>query len=132
MGYKCAVFRCDTGYEGGEKHPTFFFPKDTHLKEKWEKFVNRRDWKCNSYSVICAKHFEAKYIKTKNEINCDVNCSLFPPYMIILLCVVHTAARKAPKERNVGVNDEWKDLSQCFFRLYQKCPFMVPFFIGSF
>ena len=25
------------------------------------------------------------------------------------MCVVPTAARKAPKERNVGVNDEWKD-----------------------
>ena len=29
--------------------------------------------------------------------------------MIILLCVVPTAARKTPKERNVVVNDEWED-----------------------
>ena len=81
MGYKCAVFSCDTGYEGGEKHLTFFFPTDMHLKGKLEKLVNWRDWKC----------------------------SLFPPYMIILLCVVPTDALKAHKERNVVVNDEWED-----------------------
>ena len=108
MGYKCAVFGCDTGYEGGEKHPTFFFPKDTHLTEKWEKCVNRRDWKCTSYSVICAKHFEAKYIK-KGEKRDKLRCELQPIPIIhdnLTTCVVPTAARKAPKERNV---DAWKD-----------------------
>ena len=63
MGYKCAVVGCRTGYQGGEKHSTFFFPKYLYLKEKWEKFVNRKDWHHTNYSVICAKHFDNKYIK---------------------------------------------------------------------
>ena len=91
MGYKCAVFGCDTGYEGGGKHPTFFFPKDTHLKEKWEKLVNRRNCKCTSYSVICAKHFEAKNIK-EGEKRDKLRCELQPIPTIhdnLTTCVVH-------------------------------------------
>ena len=34
MRYKWAVVGSRTGYQGGEKHSTFFFPKYLYLKEE--------------------------------------------------------------------------------------------------
>ena len=102
MGYKCSVVGCRTGYAGGEKQSTFFFPKDLYLKDKWEMFVNRKDWNPSKYSIICAKHFDPKYIKEGKKSKLIWELQPIPtihdnPDM----CVVPPLPRKAPKERNV-------------------------------
>ena len=107
MGYKCAIVGCRTGYQGREKHSTFLFPK--YLKEKWKKFVNRKDWHPTNYSVICAKHFDNKYIKEGKK--CKLRWELQPIPTInsdSSLCVVSCIPRKSPTERNI-CNDEWNE-----------------------
>ena len=82
MVNKCVVIGCRSGYESQKKYynrhkdnsessvekdsnvTIFSFPLDKpDLNQRWIKFVNRKDWKPTSYSGICIKHFENKYIK---------------------------------------------------------------------
>ena len=109
MGYKCAVVGCRTGYEGGEKQSTFFFPTDLNLKEKWIKFVNRKEWSPTKYSVICAKHFDKELIKEGKK--SKLRWELQPVPTIHddpSMCVVPPIPRKPPKERNI-YPDEFSD-----------------------
>ena len=110
MGYKCAVVGCRTGYQGGEKHSIFFFPKYLYLKDKWgKKFVIKKDWHPTNYSVICAKHFDNKYIKEGKK--CNLQWELQPIPTInsdSSLCVVPCIPCKPPTERNI-CNGEWNE-----------------------
>ena len=63
MVNKCVVANCTSGYVTGEKKPSFQFPDDIELKNKWIYFVNRKDWQPTKYSVICIEHFDKTYIK---------------------------------------------------------------------
>ena len=63
MVYKCCIVNCRSNYTGEEITTVFFFPKDEDLRKRWIKFVNRKDWKPTSSSVICIKHFDKKYYK---------------------------------------------------------------------
>ena len=72
-------------------------------------FVNRKEWNPSKYSVICAKHFDPKYIKEgkKSKLIWELQ-----PVLTIHdnpdMCVVPPLPRKAPKVRNV-FNDEWDE-----------------------
>ena len=39
--------------------------KNPELKEKWLKFLNRKDLPQENYIFICKHHFEEKYLKKK-------------------------------------------------------------------
>ena len=41
----------------------FSFSIDFDIRNRWIKFVNRKDWEPSSSSVVCSKHFEDKYLK---------------------------------------------------------------------
>ena len=41
----------------------FSFPSDEDIKNRWIKFVNRKDWEPMPSAVICIKHFEDKFLK---------------------------------------------------------------------
>lgn len=64
MVNKCSIFGCKSGYLTTKKRVSaFHFPfEKSDLLEKWVAFVNRPDWKPTKNSVICALHFESKYI----------------------------------------------------------------------
>jgi len=63
MVNKCVVFGCKSGYDSSDNAPSFRFPfKRDHLITKWIQFVNRANWTPTSNSVICCKHFDAKFI----------------------------------------------------------------------
>ena len=63
-GYKCVIYGCKSGYKSnGNSVPPFHFPlQKVDLLAKWTKFVNRLDWSSTSNSVICANHFDQKFI----------------------------------------------------------------------
>lgn len=63
MVNKCCVFNCRSNYIGQERNAVFTFPADVDMRNRWIKFVNRKDWQPSSSSVICVKHFEDKYLK---------------------------------------------------------------------
>ena len=63
MVNKCVVFGCKSGYDSSDNAPSFRFPfKRDDLMTKWIQFVNRTNWTPSSNSVICCKHFDAKFI----------------------------------------------------------------------
>ena len=79
MVYKCCVVNCRSNYAGEDCTTVFSFPKDEHLRNRWIKFVNRKDWKPTSSSYICIKHFEEKYYKKgKNDKGFRLNKKLKP------------------------------------------------------
>ena len=121
------------------------------LNQRWIKFVNRKDWKPTSYSGICIKHFENKYIKigkrarllyellpipTISGNSDDVPLSLQPTPSLPL--------RKPPKKRSIATtnnemesfraNDKIKDFtcvseSMCPFGFsFMKCEGYVIFY----
>ena len=57
------MFGCLSNYKGEEIVPVFSFPSDEDIKNRWIKFVNRKDWHPTSSAVICIKHFEGKFLK---------------------------------------------------------------------
>ena len=63
MVNKCCVVGCRSNYKGEEIVPVFSFPSDEDIKNRWIKFVNRKDWQPTSSAVICIKHFEGKFLK---------------------------------------------------------------------
>ena len=80
MVNKCVAYGCKTGYLSTRKDNqnvvSFRFPLDKlELLEQWTRFVNRRDWKPTSNSVLCANHFEEKYIirGKRNKLKWDLN-----------------------------------------------------------
>ena len=65
-GDTCVAYGCSTNYDTcSEKVSVFHFPNDKpDLLTKWVQFVNRgNEWQPKGRSVLCAKHFEEKYIK---------------------------------------------------------------------
>ena len=65
MVNKCVVLGCKSGYYSQKRDPvsSFGFPfNKPYLLDQWIDFVNRLDWKPTKNSVICAKHFENKFI----------------------------------------------------------------------
>ena len=44
-----------------------FFPADEDLRKRWERFVNRKDWKPSTKFVVCIKHFKPKYLSEEKE-----------------------------------------------------------------
>ena len=67
MPDKCCVFNCRLNYDNSPKETAFFFPnekKDYDLRQRWIRFVNRKDWKLSKKSCICQKHFEPHCYKT--------------------------------------------------------------------
>ena len=64
---KCLVFGCNSGYQSSSKVNgnlvSFFFPfNKPDLLQDWIRFVNRRDWKPTTHSVLCELHFNEKFI----------------------------------------------------------------------
>ena len=57
------MFGCLSNYQGEGTVPVFSFPSDEDIKNRWIKFVNRKDWHLTSSAVICIKHFEGKFLK---------------------------------------------------------------------
>ena len=43
MVNKCCVVGCRSSYQGEEIAPVFSFPSDKDIKNRWIKFVNRKD-----------------------------------------------------------------------------------------
>ena len=82
MVNKCAAFGCSTGNnsqrkdEDAAKLLTLYFPKNKpDLFQAWVKFVNRKDWKPSSCSVLCEKHFTEDVIIRgfRNRLNWEAN-----------------------------------------------------------
>ena len=63
MVNKCCVVGCGLNYKGDERVPVFLFQSDEDIKNRWIKFVNGKDWQSTSYTVICIKYFENKFLK---------------------------------------------------------------------
>ena len=64
MVNKCVIYGCKSGYKSNANSlPSFhFLLQKVDLLTKWNKFVNRLDWSPTSNSVICANHFDQKFI----------------------------------------------------------------------
>ena len=58
MVNKCCVVGCHSNYKRKE-----IFPSDEDIKNRWIKFVNRKNWQPTSSAAICIKHFEGKVLK---------------------------------------------------------------------
>ena len=63
MVNKCYVVSCYSNYSRHDVVPVFSFPVNKDLRSKWIKFVNRQNWIPTKSTVICAKHFQEKYLK---------------------------------------------------------------------
>ena len=100
-----------------ENVPSSHFPsEETHseLRKEWVKFVNRpsSNWKPSKSSVICIKHFEAKFIvygKRRKTLTMKLNP--VPSIHSEEVCkrpstiptpVIH---RKLPKKRDFSINE---------------------------
>ena len=59
---KCCTVGCRSNHKGEEIVPVFSFPSDEDIKNRWIKFVIRKDWQPISSAVICIKHFEGKFL----------------------------------------------------------------------
>ena len=68
MVNKCSVFGCNTNYNGGEKSAVFKIPKQKDLREKWFKFINRKDLRIESnFLFVCQLHFEEDLLNKDNK-----------------------------------------------------------------
>ena len=67
MVNKCAAYGCNTGLTSHETHSkiaTFHFPlKKEELLKKWTQFVNRKDWKPSSCSILCENHLKKNLLQ---------------------------------------------------------------------
>ena len=63
MVNKCCVVGSRSNYKGEKIVPVFSFPSDEDIKNRWIKFVNRKDWQPTSSALICIQHFEGKFLK---------------------------------------------------------------------
>ena len=82
--------------------------KNPELKEKWLKFLNRKDLPQENYIFICEHHFEEKYLKKENDHRTRLRMSLNPIPTIYPESIVKdmpsvlpnlTPLRKAPTKR---------------------------------
>ena len=105
MMNKCVIYGCKFGCKSNANSvPSFHFPfQKVDLLAKWTKFRNRLDWSPTSNSVICADHFDQKFIL--NEKRKKLNWKLNPVPTIYPAIVLSkpsflptlTGFRKSPK-----------------------------------
>ena len=107
MVNKCVIFGWKSGYKSkANSVPSFHFPlQKVDLLKKWTKFVNRLGWSPTSNSVICANHFDQKFILNgkRKKLNWKLNpvptiyseSLLSKPSCLPML----TGFRKSPKPR---------------------------------
>ena len=54
----CSVFKCDYAYAQKDgTYQSYRFPKDSKMREKWMKILNREDYVLTDSSCFCSKHF---------------------------------------------------------------------------
>ena len=107
MVNKCVVYGCNSGYKTSKESISSFrfLLNNTELLAKWCRFVNRLDWTPSANSVICANHFEDKYIIVgkRKKLNWKLDpiptihsdsALLQPSYLY-----TPTTSRKSPKPR---------------------------------
>ena len=63
MFYKYCIVGCCSNYTAEEVNADFYFTKDEDIRERWIKFINRKDWLSTLSSYICKNHFEPKYFR---------------------------------------------------------------------
>ena len=82
MQNKCVVYGCKSTYDACKEKSVSTFhlylasPDKASLVENWIHFVNRRDWKPTTNSVICERHFDPKFIipgKQRNRLGWKLN-----------------------------------------------------------
>ena len=124
----CSVVNCKTGYKKRkdkkdfipEKFPVFGFPDNKpDLREKWIRFVNRREWTPGKNCGVCSKHFEAKFLKIGEKVTLRWDLSPIPTIYFneegenkIPPSVLPTpsSSRKPPTVRTHVLLDEEKEL----------------------
>lgn len=58
MVAKCCIVGCTSGYKSNtEKVSQFSAPKDTGLRQKWQKAIPRKNFVVNDKTYVCSKHF---------------------------------------------------------------------------
>ena len=58
---RCSVLNCNT--DQTYKIRFHSFPKDEKFKKTWSNFTGKPGfWTPGKFSVVCAKHFENKYV----------------------------------------------------------------------
>nr|XP_047141497.1 THAP domain-containing protein 2-like [Hydra vulgaris] len=67
MVNKCCFAGCFSNYFKRDVVLVLLFPVQKELRTKWIKFVNRLNWVPTKSSVICAKHFQEKYLKYREQ-----------------------------------------------------------------
>ena len=117
MGCKCWVVGCKSGYNSEKSAGISVFHFPLHKKElcaTWERFVNRANWKPTRFSVVCANHFEEKFLTIGKRTT--LRWSLKPvPTVMTAIQLKHSSTiptklsvRKPPKNRSIQ-RDELKD-----------------------
>ena len=83
----------------------FHFPKSDDLKQKWNKFVSRKDWEPTNNSVICSGHFESKYLihgmgKQRVRLNFELDPfpTIYPAGHIPQTSTLPSASSKIPRK----------------------------------
>lgn len=66
MPRRCCVPDCRSNYSTYDT-PVFSFPKDNERKEQWIRAIHRKNFIPTQYSVICAKHFEKRFLITEDS-----------------------------------------------------------------
>lgn len=67
MVNKCCVIGCKTNNNNEEKGPVFSLPKNEDCKQKWLKFINRKDCDSLKNIFVCYKHFKDKFLNINDE-----------------------------------------------------------------
>lgn len=71
MPNKCCVPGCRSNYEKETQYKTIFkFPKAADLRKKWVQKIQRDEWLPSEHSVVCASHFDEKFI-VKIDVSTD-------------------------------------------------------------
>ena len=75
----CSCVGCFSNKPGQRKKAAFRLPKDPDLKERWLKFLNRKDVNDDmKYVYVCDLHFEEKYLNRANVHRIRLNNAMKP------------------------------------------------------
>ncbi|KAK3894084.1 hypothetical protein Pcinc_002103 [Petrolisthes cinctipes] len=66
MPNRCCVPCCKSNYYASDTS-AFHFPKEKDRRDKWLKAVNRKDFTPTATSVVCARHFDTRFIITEDS-----------------------------------------------------------------
>ena len=114
---KCCAVGCRSNYKGEGIVPVFSFPSDEDIKNRWIKFVIRKDWQPISSAVICIKHFEGKFLNKGEHEKRFIFIKTLKPIPTIYPAFTKTSftykvslPKKSPKKRvfQEGQYDEFK------------------------